>query len=555
MKRMFAIMLAAAMVVALFAVLPLSASADEPIVWSGKANIKWYIDGLAENAEEWHIKTAEDLAGLARLVSASGNSCYNGGVYYDENYDVIGYKRTDNSEQKPYADSSLCKKPSADDDWGLIEGHDFAFENVYLDADIVLNTGNAADWGETPPANVWLPIGGTLNGDASWPAFSGIFQGEGHTISGAYYVADPAKSIGGVGLFGCVGKASSSQFRNLTLENSYFSGVTQVGTLCGRSSGTITVKNCHIKDCFAVGTNNKSGQQTGGLIGGVYGGGATIENCGIENVTVTAPRAVGGFIGTSVGQTVSVKNCYVTGSVTAHTVDVANSDETISHLYGFEAGIVDGRAAGGSYSVENVYMNVKVSQLGKAEDQTGDYLAQAGVFYAGKGSVNVYPAVWYEGIYCVMDFTAEKILGIDEVEGFDQLDSLDFTVVTSDALTGSTAARTLQEFDFDTLWETTESGMPQLRFAKLAADEIAARSSDEGDGDDDEQYSTKPVTPGKTDKTTTEAKPATNETPGASEQSGEKSEKKGCGSVIVGLPAIGSILLAGALMLRKKKED
>ena len=561
MKRLFAIVLAAAMVVALLAVLPLTVSADEPettAVWSGKANIKWYIDGKAEGAEEWHIKTAEDFAGFARIVNASCNSCYSG-VYYDANYDVLGYQRTSDSEQKPYAVSSLCYKPSAGDGSQLVEGYDFQFENVYLDADVVLNTGNAADWGETPPANVWLPIGGNVPDSATSSAFSGIFQGEGHTVSGAYFIADATKSVGLIGLFGCVGKASNSQFRNLTLENSYFSGTFQTGTICGRSAGTVTFKNCQVKNCYVVGAIEdgvmKSGQQLGGLVGGVYKGGATIENCGIENVTVDALRYVGGFIGTSVGQTVTVKNSYVTGTVTARTWDVPKADdpETVSHLYGCEAGIVAGRAAGGTYSVENVYMNVKINQLGKAEDQTGDNLAQAGVFYAGKGSVSNYPALWYEGIYCVMNFTAEKIVGIDEVEGFKPLDELDFTMITADkidSVTGPAAALTMVEFDFNTVWEATESGMPQLRFAEFLAADIAARDAE--DDDEDENYNTRPVTPGKTVETTTTAAPTATETPGATENT---EAKKGCGSVIVGLPAVGSILLLGAVLLRKKKED
>ena len=156
MKRLFAIMLAIAMVATLLAVLPVSVSADqeEPTVWSGKANIKWYVESEETTAGVWHIKTAEDLAGLACLVNAY-NSCYVG-VYYDENYDVIGYKRTSVAELKPFADTSRCYQPWTGDGSQYIDGYNFEYEEIYLEGDIVLNTGNAADWGETPPANARL---------------------------------------------------------------------------------------------------------------------------------------------------------------------------------------------------------------------------------------------------------------------------------------------------------------------------------------------------------------------------------------------------------------
>ena len=547
----------------MLAVFPLTASADEPTVWSGKANIKWYLDGKAANAQEWHIKTAEDFAGLAYLVNASNRSCYSGGVYYDANYDVLGYKRTESDSQKPYADSSLLYKPTPGDGSELVDGFNFDCQNVYLDADIVLNTGNAADWGDTPPANVWYPIGGTLPDAAQHPTFNGIFQGEGHTISGAYYVSNPANEVFCVGLFGYVGKGSLSQFRNLTVENCYFSATASVGTLCGRSHGSFTVINCCIKNCFVgnTETHTKEQKEYGGMIGGVYSGGATITNCGLENVTVICPRYLGGFIGLSNGQSVTVKNSYITGTITAITVQgekITPADPetgtpeitTPIDMFGCEAGIIAGRVVGGGYTVEKVFMAATVNQLGKAEDQTGDNLAQAGVIYAGKGNQSSYANVAIEDIYCVKDFNEEAVLGIDDdITGFEPFDSYDFNEVTLDALTGSAAGDTLQNFDFENVWEVSETGIPQLRLAKLLEADIAAREA-ANQGDEEEQnYNPTPVRPG---KTTTE--PSTTEDPGTTTEP-EKTKKKGCGNVIVGAPAVALIALAGVVLIRKKKED
>ena len=65
-------------------------------------------------------------------------------------------------------------------------------KSYILTADITLNEGDAATWGETAPANAFTPVG-------SWSgAFGGTFDGNGKTISGLY-----VKSTGdSQGLFG-----------------------------------------------------------------------------------------------------------------------------------------------------------------------------------------------------------------------------------------------------------------------------------------------------------------------------------------------------------------
>ena len=75
MKNVLVVLMALAMILSMLAAFPFAASADEDeaaTVWSGKANIKWYLDAIAANsaADEFHIKTAEDLAGLAYLTNS-----------------------------------------------------------------------------------------------------------------------------------------------------------------------------------------------------------------------------------------------------------------------------------------------------------------------------------------------------------------------------------------------------------------------------------------------------------------------------------------------------
>ena len=422
-KKIVALLMAVAMVAGLMAVLPVSVAAGEPestpSVWSGKANVKWYVEGKAEGVEEWHVKTAEDLAGLAWIVGAGNpNACYSG-IYYDAEYNVLGFQKTDISEQKPYADGSRCYKPKKDDGSTLIEGHEFLYETVYLDADILLNEGNAADWAETPPANVWFPIGGCINPDATEPGFNGIFEGEGHTISGAYYSTED-KNLFAVGLFGYAGSGGSSQFKNLKLKNSFFRSGQATATICGRSNKPITIKNCLVEDCIVI---NYSGQG-GGLVGGVFNGAGLFENCQLRNVSVEATRYVGGFVGCVNGVNVTVKNCSITGTVTARAIEVEKDDGNIAYTFGCEAGIIIGRAAGGAYDIENFWSDVTVNQFGKPENQNTAAFnkARAGVLFAGCGNDDSYPPYSIESIFCVNKFNATEVVGIDEIDGAKVLD-------------------------------------------------------------------------------------------------------------------------------------
>ncbi len=551
-KKMFALILAVAMIAAVCTVLPVSVAADDPTggpsVWSGKANIKWYVEGKAAGAEEWHIQTAEELAGLAWIVGAGNpKACYTG-VYYDAEYNVLGFKRTDNSEQKPYAESSRCYKPKSNDGSTLIDGHDFLYETVYLDADILLNVGNAADWAETAPANVWFPIGGCINPSAEEPGFNGIFEGEGHTISGAYYSTDD-KEYFAVGLFGYAGKSGAPQFKNLKLKNSFFRSGQATGTICGRSNKPITIRNCQVEDCIVI---NHSGQG-GGLVGGVFNGNALFENCQLKNVSVEATRYVGGFVGCVNGVSVTVKNCSITGTVTARAIEVVKDDESIAYTFGCEAGIVIGRAAGGSYDVEKFWSDVTVSQFGKPEDQnTAAYnKARAGVIFAGSGNSDTYPPYAIESIYCVKKFNAVEVVGIDEIEGAKILDPYDFVIVTTEDLLGANAEDTLAEFQFGEIWEATESGYPEIKFAQLTQADIDARTQDDPGEGDEPEFNPTPVKPSKD----TDNQPGSTATPDNTATEAAQEKKKGCGSVIAGLPVIGILAFAGVAVARKKKED
>jgi len=119
-------------------------------IWDGSSDTSWY----DEDAISFEIYTAEQLAGLAKLVSS---------------------------------------------------GYDMEGKTFSLAADIYLNdTTNYENWLEQPPDKTWTPIGNIGMGDSYYP-FSGTFYGNGYSIHGIY-----AKTQRSAGLFSYLSKGHVS---------------------------------------------------------------------------------------------------------------------------------------------------------------------------------------------------------------------------------------------------------------------------------------------------------------------------------------------------------
>ena len=77
-----------------FTLLPTAAFAEGTSVdnWDGSADTRWYAD--APDASEYHISTAEQLAGLAKLVNTENESVSFAGktIYLDNDLDLAGYE-------------------------------------------------------------------------------------------------------------------------------------------------------------------------------------------------------------------------------------------------------------------------------------------------------------------------------------------------------------------------------------------------------------------------------------------------------------------------------
>jgi hypothetical protein len=175
--------------------------------------------------------------------------------------------------------------------------------------------------------------------------FSGIFDGNGHTISNfTYSFTEPFYG----GLFRYV-SGSSAEIKNLTLiDPNTNAGTSDIsGILIGRMLSGATVSNCHIQGGHIVA--NYGNGAIGGLVGSSS---ANISDCSAQ-VHVTGYGNTGGTVGLGglVGHNYgTITNCYVVGTIDGNDYYagglVGMNDGTISHCYA-SASVEGTRYAGG----------------------------------------------------------------------------------------------------------------------------------------------------------------------------------------------------------------
>ena len=216
---------------------------------------------------------------------------------------------------------------------------DIVVNKNVLKSDGTLNDGTFKEW--TPIATSASP-------------YTGIFEGQNHTISGLYFNQEDSYDVG---LFG----RNNGKIANAGILDSYFYGTSKVGGVCGNNyTGTIT--NCYntgsvsglgtlggvsgynytgrITNCYNTG--NVSGSS--GFVGGVSGDNSkgTIINS-YNAGSVSGLEYVGGVSGDN--DTGSITDCYNIGSVSGSEGNVGgvngyNNGGTITNSY--NAGSVSG---------------------------------------------------------------------------------------------------------------------------------------------------------------------------------------------------------------------
>ena len=283
--------------------------------WGDKADTSWYTS--APGASEYHISTAEQLAGLAQLVNTAPGTT------------------------------------------------NFAGKTFYLDNDIDLS------------GHEWISIGTVLGGDYPEYSFCGVFDGQGHVISNLYSHesdikgADKTHNLLRNALFGSVyngevknlgvadaeiwidPKDDSAAGKGILVDwmgkskitNCWTSGSIYSGTKTEKNIGGIvgvTMQGCTISGCYSTATltgnfTNSEGyyknpdsatwpcDSIGGIVGARFDGSLTVTDCWFDGKIVvnSIHAAVGGIVGciatvnNSVGGSVgdadiATKNCMVT---------------------------------------------------------------------------------------------------------------------------------------------------------------------------------------------------------------------------------------------------
>lgn len=141
-------------------------------------------------------------------------------------------------------------------------------------------------------AHLWTPIGDLVeydNGELKYP-FMGVFDGQGHTISGIYAEREKERDNG---LFGYVeGDADHKAIiTNLKLTNSRIDGEGYCGGLAGYIKGNVEVSNIVCEAVVVTGD-----ESVGGIIGQANNG-PTVMNCFYKGTEVRGYSGTGAIIG------------------------------------------------------------------------------------------------------------------------------------------------------------------------------------------------------------------------------------------------------------------
>lgn len=228
--------------------------------------------------------------------------------------------------------------------------------NAVLTADIVVNANVLKSDGTLNEGTFkeWTPIA------TSASPYTGIFDGQNHTISGLYFNQENSYDVG---LFG----RNNGKIANAGILDSYFYGTSKVGGMCGNNY-TGTISNCYntgsvsgigtaggvsgynytgsITNCYNTG--NVSGSS--GFVGGVsgYNSKGTIINS-YNAGSVSGLEYVGGVSG--INYTGSITDCYNIGSVSGSEGNVGGvigrneSNASITNCY-YDSTIYTGNAIG-----------------------------------------------------------------------------------------------------------------------------------------------------------------------------------------------------------------
>ena len=280
-RKVWSILLTLCMVMAF--VPPHVAFAGENTVdsWDGSADTSWYTGH--ESDTEYHITTAEQLAGLAQLVNTDPGKT------------------------------------------------NFAGKTFYLDNDLDLSK------------HEWISIGTGIGGDQAEYSFCGTFDGQGHVISNLYshdsYTDDydEANNLLRNALFGNV---YNGEVKNLGVANAEIWIDPKDDSAAGKGILVDWMGKSKITNCWTSGSIY-SGSKIEKNIGGIVG--VTVQGCTISGCYSTAtltgnftnsegyykdpknlpPDTIGGIVGARFDGSLTVTDCWFDGKIVVNSIQAA----------------------------------------------------------------------------------------------------------------------------------------------------------------------------------------------------------------------------------------
>lgn len=368
-------------------------------VWTAGGETSWEFDGIFEDDETFGTYTGTGY--LPQLTVFSGND-----------HQTLSMTKTDLIQQVDDEDGKtyylIYTAEQLETFRDKVNGGE-ANANGKLMADIDLNPGYTfdedgtyiySDEGEEPEILSWNPIG-YYEGSRENLAYTGIFNGNGYTVSGIYInAADDTNQ----GLFGYLGTDGIVQ--GLTVSNSYVLADSYVSSIVARNEGTI--QNCenngYVYGYYAGGI---AGQNAGDIIecvntafidgtgynGGIagYNNSGEISSC-YNTGDINGTTTVGGITGSNTSSA-SITNCYNTGDInsdTSYAGGIAGSNTaTIENCYNVgnvdgtsNTGGVAGRRTGLPSTVINCYYLNTCGAAGQGTEITLAEIEDAGTLLA-----------------------------------------------------------------------------------------------------------------------------------------------------------------------------
>lgn len=256
--------------------------------------------------------------------------------------------------------------------------------------------------------DIKLEAGDFLGIGSSEHPFTGVFDGQGNTISNVTIKNDGGT---GVGFFNVILGAT---IKNLHLVNVDISGNKNVGGLIGEAKVSLDKSDLSKTETDLIGSCTVTGkvsgsENVGGLVG--YNGGKTdpdtlfsaasaVDKCGAD-VTVNGQTAAGGLVGRNDGV---VTKSYATGSVTGATMSGGFAGDNGGDIYDSHAsGDVTGKSHTGGFvgysdgTVKNCYSIGGVSGTDCTGGFAGVISRAENVVSAGQVTIVGIPTQGYNG--------------------------------------------------------------------------------------------------------------------------------------------------------------